>query len=146
MCLWVAILFSQSVVRAQTNYTIDWATISGGGASSSGGIYSVSGTIGQHDAGGPMTGITYSLTGGFWSLFAVQTPGAPLLTIRLTSTNTVAVSWPSSSAGWNLQQHTNLATTNWIAVGPIPSDDGTSKTVIVNPPAGNRFFRLFRSE
>jgi hypothetical protein len=68
------------------------------------------------------------------------------LTIRLTSTNTVAVSWPSLTGGWNLQQHTNLTTTNWIAVGTTPSDDGTSKTVIVNPPAGNRFFRLFRSE
>jgi hypothetical protein len=47
-----------------------------------------------------MKGGNFSLTGGFWSLFAVQTPGAPLLTIRLTTTNTAIVSWPSPSTGW----------------------------------------------
>jgi hypothetical protein len=34
----------------------------------------LSGTIGQHDAGGPMTGGAFSLTGGFW---AAETAGAP---------------------------------------------------------------------
>ena len=38
--------------------------------------YQVNGTIGQPDAGGPMTGSSYSLTGGFWSLISVvQTAG-----------------------------------------------------------------------
>src|SRR6266850_395886 len=80
---------------------IDWFTIDGGGGSSSGGVYSVSGTIGQPDASSAMTGGGYSLTGGFWSLLAVQTPGAPLLTIARTSTNTIAVSWPSPSLGFD---------------------------------------------
>jgi hypothetical protein len=58
-------------------------------------VYSVSGTIGQPD-GATMSGGNYSLTGSFWSLFAaVQTPGAPVLTITLTTTNTVMVYWPS---------------------------------------------------
>src|ERR1035438_20504 len=68
------------VAHAQ-EYSIDWYKVSGGGGASTGGVYSVSGTIGQHDAGGPMTGGNYSLTGGFWALYAVQTPGAPLLAI-----------------------------------------------------------------
>ena len=39
--------------------------------------HQVSGTIDQPDAGGPMTGGTYTLTGGFWSIITVvQTPGA----------------------------------------------------------------------
>ena len=72
------------------SYSIDWYKIAGGGGmNSTGGVYSVSGTIGQHDAGGPMTGGNYSLTGGFWALFAVQTPGAPVLNITLTGTATV---------------------------------------------------------
>jgi len=33
--------------------SIDWHTIDGGGGTSSGGVYSVVGTIGQPDAGGP---------------------------------------------------------------------------------------------
>ena len=124
------------------SYQIDWYKISGGGGTSTGGVYSVSGTIGQHDASGPMTGGNYSLTGGFWALYAVQTPGAPLLKIFLTTTNTAVVQWPSPSTGFGLQQNTNVATTNWVGVGTTPSDDGTNKYIIVTPPVGNRFYRL----
>src|SRR6266446_8892605 len=61
--------------RAQ-QYSIDWYTIDGGGGTSTGGVYSVSGTIGQPDAG-TMSGGNYSLAGGFWGLIAaVQTAGA----------------------------------------------------------------------
>jgi hypothetical protein len=45
---------------------LDWYTIDGGGGTSSGGDYSLSGTIGQPDAGG-MSGGDYDLSGGFWS-------------------------------------------------------------------------------
>src|ERR1039458_153200 len=88
-------------------YSIDWYKIAGGGGTSTGGVYSVSGTIGQHDAGGPMTGGNYLLTGGFWVLYAVQTPGAPLLTITYAGSQAI-VSWPSSVTGWTLQTNINL--------------------------------------
>src|ERR1039457_4663640 len=59
------------------SYSIDWFKVSGGGGTSTNGQYSVSGTIGQPDASGAMSGGNYSLTGGFWSLInVVQTPGA----------------------------------------------------------------------
>src|ERR1051325_2050104 len=97
------------------SYSIDWFTIDGGGGTSTGGVYSVSGTIGQSDASTTsMTNGQYSVTGGFWALLAVQSPGAPLLTITLTSTNTCLVSWPFPSTGFVLQQNTDLKTTNWI--------------------------------
>jgi hypothetical protein len=125
-------------------YSIDWFTIDGGGGTSTGGVYSVSGTIGQPDAG-HMSGGNFTIDGGFWGIIAaVQTPGAPLLTILRTTTNTVAVSWPSPSTGFSLQANTNgIGSVNWSNVVTTPSDDGTTKTVIVNPPAGNRFYRLF---
>src|SRR5206468_2214715 len=107
-------------------------------------VYSVSGTIGQPDAGGPMTNGQYSFTGGFWALFAVQTPGGPLLTITLTSTNTALVWWASPSTGFTLQQNTNLNTTNWVTPSETVTDDGTSKFIIVNPPAGKRYYRLLK--
>jgi len=48
-------------------YTIDWYTIDGGGAQNlTGGTYSLSGTIGQADAGS-QSGGTYTLNGGFWN-------------------------------------------------------------------------------
>jgi len=125
------------------SYSIDWHKISGGGGTSTGGVYSVSGTIGQHDAGGPITNGQYSVTGGFWSLISVvQTPGAPLLTIALTPTNTAMVYWPSPSTGWTLQENTNsVSSADWND-HPYPQDNGTIKYIIVSPPAGSRLFRL----
>jgi len=97
-----ALLLCGAYAQAQT-YSIDWHTTDGGGGTSSGGVYSVSGTIGQPDAGGPMTGGNYSLTGGFWSLFAVQSPGAPLLSIERLG-GVVRVFWPKPSVGFLLDQ------------------------------------------
>jgi hypothetical protein len=93
-----------------------------------------------------MTVGNFSLTGGFWSfLSGVQTPGTPLLTITLTSTNTALVSWPSPSTGFSLQQNTNgLGGLNWSNIPTTPTDNGTLKYIIVSPPLGNRFYRLFR--
>jgi hypothetical protein len=121
---------------------MDWYKVSGGGGTSTGGVYSVSGTIGQHDAGGPMTGGNYSLTGGFWALYAVQTPGAPVLSIKLTTTNTAMVYWASPSTGFNLEVNTNLATANWVTNSQSVTDNGTIKYILVNPPTGNRYYRL----
>jgi len=62
-------------------------------------------------------------------------PEPPILTVH----------WPSSSAGFSLQQNTNnVATVNWSNLVTAPLDDGTTRTVIVNPPTCNRFFRLFK--
>jgi len=70
------------------------------------------------------------------------TPVAPYLTVTR-SNNTVAVSWPSPATGWNLQQNTNsVSSVNWSNVTTTIHDDGTTKTLIVNPPTGNRFYRL----
>ena len=139
----IAVTLVASVAVGQL--TLDWATVDGGGGSSTGGVYSVIGTIGQPDAG-KMSGGNYSIDGGFWGLIAaVQTPGAPLLSIFRTTTNTVAVFWPSPSTGFTLQQNTNgVATVNWSNVATAPTDDGTTKTIIVNPPTGNRYYRLFK--
>jgi len=131
------------VVSFAQPYSIDWFTVDGGGGTSTGGVYSVSGTVGQPDAGA-MSGGNYTLEGGFWGIIAaVQTPGAPLLSIFRTTTNTVAVTWPSPSTGWTSQQNTNgVSSVNWSNVTSGILDDGTNKTLIVNPPTGTRFYRL----
>jgi hypothetical protein len=135
--LWLAL----SAAQAQPNYTLDWFSVDGGGGTSMGGVYTLSGTVGQHDAGA-LSGGDYSLTGGFWALYAVPTPGAPVLSIKLTLTNTAMLYWPSPSAGFNPQVNTNLATTNWGAPAETVQDNGTIKYIIVNPPTGKRFYRL----
>ena len=125
------------------SYSIDWSTVDGGGGTSTGGVYSVSGTVGQPDTGA-MSGGNFTLQGGFWGVIAaVQSPGAPLLSIFSTTTNSVAVTWPSPSTGWALQQNTNSASSvNWSNVTSGIQDDGTTKSLIVSPPTGNRFYRL----
>jgi len=134
-----------TAIAGVAQYAIDWHTIDGGGGTSTGGVYSVSGTIGQPDASvTTMTGGPYSLTGGFWAIYAVPTPGAPPLAIFRTATNAVVVSWPSPSTGWNLQQNTDLNTANWVTPPENVTDNGTQKFIIVNPPAGNRFYRLHK--
>ena len=119
------------------SYSIDWYKVSGGGGTSTGGQYSLSGTIGQHDASGAMSGGNYSVTGGFWSLFAVQTPGAPLLIITRVG-NQAIVSWDSSVTGWTLQTNNNLSTGTWgNYLGVVVNNSATN-----SPPTGTVFFRL----
>jgi hypothetical protein len=56
-------------------YSLDWWTVDGGGAiSSTGGSYSLGGSIGQPDAGASSGG-TYTLAGGFWGGGAVANAG-----------------------------------------------------------------------
>jgi hypothetical protein len=146
VCIIILLLFGNIILpgNAQT-YAIDWFSIDGGGGTSSGGAFSLSGTIGQPDANPQlMTGGNFSLTGGFWSLLALQTPESPLLAILLTGTNTALVLWPSPSTGFTLQQNPQLSTTNWSAAPESVNDNGTNKFIIVNPPTGNRFYRLFK--
>lgn len=104
--------------------------------------FSVSGTIGQPDAGA-MSGGLYAVQGGFWGLIAaIQTPGAPLLRIVNTGTNAVSVVWPSTPTPFTLQQNTDLSTTSWVSVDVVSNDDGTNKSVIISPAIGNRYSRL----
>jgi hypothetical protein len=137
----LAVLFA-SKLFAQP-YSIDWYKVAGGGGTSTGATYQVTGTIGQHDAGVPMSGGNYSVTGGFWGLISVvQTPGSPTLTVKVTGSNTIVVSWPSVSTGFLLQQNSDLSTANWTTSGLTISDDGTNKSVTIASPAANLFFRL----
>ena len=131
-----------TLARAQ-NYSIDWFTIDGGGGASTGGVYSVSGTIGQPDAG-HMSGGNYTLDGGFWGIIAaVQLPGAPLLRVVLTTTNTVVLAWPAPSTGFSLQQNPVVNNApGWAGVTNVPVVVGSENQVIVSPPVGNKFYRL----
>lgn len=139
----LALAMTALTARAQS-YSVDWYTIAGGGGTSTGSVYSVTGTIGQPDAG-YMSGGNYSINGGFWGVIAaVQTPGAPLLSVFKTTTNTVLVSWLYPSTGFSLQQNSALGTTNWVSVTNSPVQVGAQLQVIVQPPAGNRFYRLVK--
>ena len=140
--MWKILLFvaiAATTVSAQF-YSIDWFTIDGGGGTSSGGGYSVSGTIGQPDAGA-MSGGNYSVTGGFWSFVsAVQTLGAPVLSIEHQA-DTVRVYWPNPSTGFVLDQSLSV-TGAWSQVAFPYATNASDISIIVNVPSGIRFYRL----
>jgi hypothetical protein len=138
----VALLFFLAAPLHAQSYSINWFKVSGGGGTSTGGTYQVIGTIGQTDAGGPMTNNQYSVTGGFWAtITVVQTPGAPQLSIG-PSGNSLVISWPASATNFVLQQNSDLSTANWINTGLPIITNGAIESVTISPPTGNLFFRL----
>lgn len=125
---------------AGQTYSIDWHTIDGGGGTSTGGVYSVSGTIGQPDAGGPMTNGQYTVTGGFWTLpIAVQVTGAPTLMIVPAIPGNATISWTPTTPGFVLQETLSLSPTNW-----INSPSGVTNPIVVPATLPTKFYRLFK--
>lgn len=73
MLILVLALLAPSTQAAPQALDIPWWTVDGGGGSSEGGDYILSGSIGQPEAGYQMTGGTYRLEGGFWGGGALVT-------------------------------------------------------------------------
>ena len=77
----IALILLGGAVRAQVatggNYSLDQSVIAGGGGTSAGGVYAVTGAIGQAVAGTTSTNAPYSLHGGFFnqSVFAPTAAG-----------------------------------------------------------------------
>lgn len=125
-------------------FALEPFTIDGGGGTSSGGTYTLSGTIGQPDVG-VLKGGNFALEGGFWAVVSeTVVPGSPALTIRVLSNGTVKICWPSSATGFGLQETLNLGLLTWSPSALVPAEDGAMKCVTIAPPAGERFFRLVK--
>lgn len=87
---------------AQTGgpYDLHWNTIDGGGTTNAtGGAYVLSATIGQPDAG-TLSGGSYVLSGGFWSVASSVAPptATQTLTPMTTSTPTTTTSSPVATS------------------------------------------------
>ena len=133
-------LLAGGILAQAQQYSITWSTIDGGGGTSTGGVYSVSGTIGQPDAGVTMTNGQYSVTGGFWALpTAVQTVGAPTLTIAPAGAGQATISWTPNTPGFVLQETVSLSPANW-----TNSLSGTTNPILVPAPLPAKFYRLFK--
>jgi hypothetical protein len=126
-------------LNAQT-YSIDWHTIDGGGGTSTGGVYAVSGTIGQPDAGPTMTNGQYAVTGGFWALpTVVQVTGAPTLQIAPDAPGQAKISWSPAYTNWVLQESVSLSPANW-----TNSISGITNPIVVPATLPTKFYRLFK--
>ena len=92
-----------------------------------------------------MSGGSFSVQGGFWGIIAaVQTPGAPVLSVTRSNT-AVVVSWPKADPGWALVFTTSLAavgTNTWTLIPPPYQTNGANLQLTEPVPAGNKFYRL----
>jgi hypothetical protein len=73
------------------DYAIVWSTVDGGGGTSTGGQYVLTGTIGQPDAAYSASE-QYELLGGFW-------PGGPLCVIDFGDYANLAAYWLQTGTG-----------------------------------------------
>lgn len=79
-----------------------------------------------------MTGGPFALTGGFWVLpAAVQTPGAPTLTIVPAAPGWATISWTPAMPGYLLQSTDSLTPTNRVN-SPLVNDAGSVPGHVAN--------------
>jgi hypothetical protein len=135
------VLLLPFISQAQS-YSIDWYKVAGGGGTSTNEQYALSGTVGQPDASGALSGGGYTVVGGFWSLISVvQTPGTPNLVVSHAGNN-VTVSWPDTGS-YTLQQNPNVANpAGWVTSSYLITPANGSNSITVTSPTGNLFFRL----
>ena len=133
----LGILLPSTILHAQS-YSIDWFKIAGGGGTSAGGVYQLSGTIGQPDAGPVMTNGQFSVTGGFWVLpIAVQSLGAPTLTIVPAAPGNATISWLPNTPGFVLQESLSLSPAEW-----TNSASGATNPITTPTTLPTKFYRL----
>jgi len=136
----LGLLLSVLCLSSSAQLAVPWWTVDGGGGTSTGGVFRVTGTIGQPDAGGPMTGGQYTVTGGFWALpVVVQMPGAPRLYITNAAPGYATIWWEPAVPGWTLQESLSVAPSTW-----TNSPSGTNNPVTVPITHPTKFYRLFK--
>ena len=136
----IALALSLVTTAASGQYAINWYKVSGGGGTSTNSVYSLNGTIGQHDAGGPMTNGQYAIVGSFWALpQVVATPGAPTLSIAPASSGNATISWTPATPGYLLQESWSLSPANW-----TNSPSGAADPVTVSAAVPSKFYRLYK--
>ena len=91
MMLAICVLASVAVAGSGGQYILEWSTIDGGGGTSTGGPYTLTGTIGQHDAAYSYSD-EYELLGGFW-------PGGPLCIVNFEDFANFAQYWLDTGTG-----------------------------------------------
>ncbi len=132
--------------------------MAGGGGTSTGGVYTVTGTFGQQDAGGSISGGGYTVTFGFWSLLGQGAPaliptvpiitsqpqslfvtnGAPAaLNVTVSGTPPLFYQWQKN--GVNLYDGGNISgsTNANLLLSTTTTNDGGSYSVVIQNAYGN---------
>lgn len=127
--------------RALDNFSADWFTVDGGGASMSGGVFSLEGTSGQPDAGLiTLANGEQLLKGGFWALdFSQLGNVSPTIQIQRTGLSEVTLSWYPDTPGFRLQQSLTLKSDSWTTLSSAPANPS-----VLPLDMDHLFFRLLK--
>lgn len=127
------------LLPAYGQYRLESFTIDGGGGTSRGGDFVLSGTSGQPDAGPHLVGGTFIVDGGFWPTTVEWIAlGGPTLGISLRDSS-IRITWTPASNGFVLQEAVNLSAGAWVDVA-----GGGVSPVVVPATDGPKFFRMIR--
>ena len=133
-----AIGLGLAAFTAVGQYSIDWWKISGGTGTSLGTGYTLSATVGQHDAG-QMSSTDFALVGGFWAVEVLQVTNTivPTLMIVPSAQGQAIVSWAPDVPGFRLQTSDSLSPANWTDVL-----SGSNHPITISTTESMRFYRL----
>jgi hypothetical protein len=102
--------------------------------------------------GAPSADLSYSVTvsnvvvGGQSKVFTytvtVIDPNVPALSIAIGPTNSLTMSWPSTSTGYSLQQSSTAKSSGWTSMGVTPQTIGNQFVAKVPISSGQRYYRL----
>src|SRR5581483_4102849 len=96
-------------------------------------VYSV--TVSNVLVSGQSRAFTYNVT--------IIDPDIPALSIRVASSNMMAITWPSSSAGYSLQQRASAAgSAAWTNVSVTPQLISNNYAASISISSGQRYYRL----
>jgi hypothetical protein len=132
------------VAVAVETFEVEYGGVGGGGGTSSGGDFVLTGGIGGI-GDGRSAGGAFTLEGGSLAMFmVVQTAGAPRLTLTR-SGDDVIISWPVTAIGFGLEQTGDLTTPAWGGTGLTPVVVGEAYQVTVPANSSSKFFRLLNA-
>jgi hypothetical protein len=68
----------------------------------------------------------------------------PELRVANSMDNSIVVSWPAASPGWELQQTDSLSPSAWTRTTNQVNLVSTENQALIGPAIGNQFYRLYR--
>ncbi|HSH15375.1 MAG TPA: hypothetical protein VLD18_05030 [Verrucomicrobiae bacterium] len=121
------------------SFAVRPVAITGGGGASSGGAFSVTGSIGQLATIASGSG-NFVVSGGVWgALVPVQQPDAPTLSIVANGPGSAIISWTPATAGFVLQYTDGFGSDTW-----HDAASNSENPVPVQTPPAVRFYRLIK--
>ena len=139
----LGVLCFASPVGNADPYHVARFTIDSGGGEAAGNGFTLTGTLGQPDAGHDMQGGSFSMTGGFWTgrAFVVQSDGMPELLIRKENAF-VVLWWASEDEAIKLQFVESLQSQVWMDVQQVPKRENGASEISLLPQIDKMYFRL----